>query len=173
MKKVVFLSIIFLFGTCTEKKNRGSIVYQEYLGNNTIQLSISPSASVGVGDNISLAVGLKNVEDLFACSFEMVYDMEKIRLNGVVFDDSFGDSLQVSSFLSDNLSSSFIIGIINNEEVTGLSGSWNLVDIDFTAISSSSTNLELKNFLLFDNTGDTIQYIQEDDPVVEINILPQ
>lgn len=173
MKKLIIIAAIIILGSCTNKnRDRGGLNPGYFENNNTVQLSLSPSGNIEVGDNVSLNVFLNNVQDVFACSFEMVYDMEIMRVDSVVFDDSFGDTLQVASYLSDNLSSSFIIGLVNNGDVSGLSGSWSLADVYFTATSSSSTSLEITNFLLFDNEGNTINYYQEDEPALEINIDP-
>jgi hypothetical protein len=173
MNRIIIILTILFIGSCTSDNRSNAALNQDFFqDNNTIQLSLTPNTNIMVGDQMELKVSLNDIQDLFACSFEMVYDKEAMRVDSVLFDRSFGDTLQVASYLSDNLSSSFIVGLTNNNDVEGLSGSWDLVDVYLTAISSLSTQLELKNFLLFNNLGDTISYFQVNDPTLNINISP-
>lgn len=118
---------------------------------------IAPSI-VQVGDKFTVTIQAQGITDLYAFQFDLSFDPQVLQAN----------SINEGSFLASGGSTVFIPGTIDNNagmisgnagtlvgNVPGVSGTGNLIVLQFTALAPGTATISLKNVVLLDsNSGE-------------------
>ena len=134
------------------------------------------STDVGVDQIFTLPVSIADVSDLYAFQFDLAFDPAILQLL----------SISEGSFLPSGGSTIFFAGTIDNiagtatdtadtlvGNIPGVSGSGDLVDFTFEAISPGISSVSLSNGLLFDSSFNSIPFTTVDGSVTVTATTPE
>jgi hypothetical protein len=134
------------------------------------------STDVGVDQIFTLPVSIADVSDLYAFQFDLAFDPAILQLL----------SISEGSFLPSGGSTIFFPGTIDNiagtatdtadtlaGNIPGVSGSGDLVDFTFEAISPGISSVSLSNGLLFDSSFNSIPFTTVDGSVTVTATTPE
>jgi hypothetical protein len=135
-------------------------------------LTIDPSSlNVTAGQTFSLSVSISGVTDLYAFEFDIGYDPNVLAANTIsegAFLPTGGPTLFIPGII-DNLGGTITATAdVLNGAVPGVNGNGVLAVIDFTALTSGSSGINLFNPILLDSTLSdiTVDNIQNGSVVV-------
>lgn len=131
----------------------------------TPYLKLGGNDPMTVGAELSIAVDVHDVTDLYAFSFDLSFDATKIHVKDVA-EGFFLKYVGPPAWYGPT---SFTGGVIDNfgGSVTGISGSLigsvpghdgtgDLVQLSLTALAPGTAEIDLKNLVLLDSTGQAI-----------------
>ena len=156
MKRILILLIIItaFITSCNDSTDP----QEDYL-----TLKISPSdQTVNVDDQVTFSVVLKNAENLFAFSTELLFNGNIIELpeNAVVAGDSWGENSILTSVNEiDRLN--ITVGLIQSSNVDAINGDITLFSFTLQGKAIGSSELWFQNIYLIDENGNPIQGIDD------------
>jgi len=108
------------------------------------------------GSTFALAVEVSGVSDLYAFQFDISFDPQVLQLSSVS-EGSFLPSVGTTFFIPGSIDNSSGIVSFNADTLVGpgpgASGSGDLAEVTFAAITSGSSPLEFSNLTLLDSQG--------------------
>jgi len=122
----------------------------------TATLSVVTAATVPQGSSFSVVVNISDVSDLYDFQFDLAFNPAVLQLTNIV----------EGGFLLTGGSTFFLPGTIDNTlgnatanadtligTISGVSGTGELAELDFTAVAPGISSLTLSNVILQDSTG--------------------
>ncbi|MCX5753157.1 MAG: cohesin domain-containing protein [Candidatus Krumholzibacteria bacterium] len=129
-------------------------------------ISISPAeCSVSVGGTVTMAVNVGAAKNLFAATFDLLFDEAKVSAAAVSIPPSgilgTGSTLAFSHPIVGGVSVG--IGRVRGEGNAGVSGSGALLQVTFVGLAAGSTGINIKNIQFLDDAGKAVSITRELD----------
>ena len=140
IKSIIFLSFLFYFGCNSNGQEPEPKIP-------TVSLSVSP-LNISVGQNAMLDISVTRVQDLYAISFEILYDHSIIEIDlaaGVISYNQFKDDDFGPVIYSNNGILSFVLG--------GNSIDGEIFSVAVMGLQMGTTNIKLNKVNLIKEDG--------------------